>query len=959
MPLDPNDPRLTAYALGELDDAERAEVEAELAGSPEPRRWIDEIETTARLLTEQLRHEPSPGLAPAQRQALDKLLRPAARRPAYPAVLAGFALAASLFGLVAGVSFLAPTAPKLAGTKPEAATAAPEALARADLAAKAERRSDSANGPNEPLADRELALDLEPAPINPGAAPAEGLPPKSPVPVPVAAEPADSPQSYSYARGVRPAASAAPAPQTPLAGGRPFDTRAAMTAAEKAPSAPTPAAKPVTGVVGAGGHASGMGGGMGGVGGSVAGVPFGDTTPGAEPHRFSAQTNPARRMYRQAGRPPAAVQDERLAQMGRPVRVDDTRPAVPGPQPPADAVSRAKSRALAAAAPPAGAAGQGPARVAPVEGYQALGEVRLSKKGSRENSPDGPQGPKSGKPSAAKSDQAGANDEIADAMMVELEQKKAGDAADRGPQVAGRDRKELAREVLARNPLVREPVPQLEAGKQKAEATELNDLQNFNPRPELAERDAEEFAAITENAFIRVSQEPLSTFSIDVDTASYAQVRRFLNMNVRPPRDAVRIEELVNYFPYDDAPPAGDEPFSVHVEVAGCPWNADHRLARIGLKGKPVDNDKRPPSNLVFLVDVSGSMDQPNKLPLVKAGLQMLVEHLGENDRVAIVVYAGASGLVLPSTPCFRKAEILSRLEQLQAGGSTNGGAGIQLAYDVANANFIKGGTNRVILATDGDFNVGLTNQGDLVKLIESKAKSGVFLSVLGFGMGNIKDSTLEKLADKGNGNHAYIDSIREAEKVLVHEMGSTLVTIAKDVKIQVEFNPAKVGAYRLIGYENRVMPNQDFRDDTKDAGEIGAGHHVTALYELVPPAADLAGKAEARVDKLAFQEKTLVPSDSALRVMLRFKKPDGDTSREIARGVEDKGLKYVDASADFKLASAVAGFGMLLRDSRHKGSLTYGGVLELVSPLVAGDRSGYRQEFVDLVRKAQALTHQ
>jgi len=466
----------------------------------------------------------------------------------------------------------------------------------------------------------------------------------------------------------------------------------------------------------------------------------------------------------------------------------------------------------------------------------------------------------------------------------------------------------------------------------------------------------EAFAPITENDFIAVSQEPLSTFSIDVDTASYAQVRRFLKMNQRPPRDAVRIEELINYFPYDDPPPSGDDPFSVHAEVAGCPWNAEHRLARIGLKGRPIANDKRPPSNLVCLLDVSGSMDQPNKLPLVKAGLQMMVEHLGENDRVAIVVYAGASGLVLPSTPCYRKAEVLSALEQLQAGGSTNGGAGIQLAYDVAKANFIKDGTNRVILATDGDFNVGVTNQDDLIKLIESKAKSGVFLSVLGFGMGNIKDDTLEKLADKGNGHHAYIDSLQEAEKVLVREMGSTLVTIAKDVKIQVEFNPAKVGAYRLIGYENRLMKNEDFRDDTKDAGEIGAGHHVTALYELVLPAAGENGKGEPEF--LAFQKKQLVPSSDSLRVMLRFKKPDGDTSREIARGVEDKGLKYVDASPDFKLASSVAGFGMLLRDSRFKGSLTYDGILELVSPLVANDRSGYRKEFVELVQKAKALTN-
>ena len=462
-----------------------------------------------------------------------------------------------------------------------------------------------------------------------------------------------------------------------------------------------------------------------------------------------------------------------------------------------------------------------------------------------------------------------------------------------------------------------------------------------------------EFGRIEENDFIPVGVEPVSTFSIDVDTASYAEVRRFLNMNMLPPRDAVRIEELINYFPYDDPPPTGDEPFSVNCETAGCPWNADHKLVRIGLKGKPVDNDQRPPSNLCFLLDVSGSMDQPNKLPLVKASLKLLVEHLGENDRVAIVVYAGASGLVLPSTPCYRKAEILSALERLQAGGSTNGGAGIQLAYDLARANFIKNGTNRVILATDGDFNVGITSQDDLVTLIESKAKSGVFLSVLGFGMDNIKDGMLEKLADKGNGNHAYIDSIQEAEKVLVTEMGANLVTIAKDVKIQVEFNPAKVGAYRLIGYENRMLRNEDFANDAKDAGEIGAGHHVTALYEIEPPRKDRAG----RQDDLVFQKKVEVPSDQTVEVRLRYKKPDGDTSRLIKQGVVDKGVKYVDASEDFKFSSAVAGFGMLLRGSRHKGSLTYAAILELADPLTKNDRAGYRKEFLGLVRKAQELT--
>ncbi len=482
----------------------------------------------------------------------------------------------------------------------------------------------------------------------------------------------------------------------------------------------------------------------------------------------------------------------------------------------------------------------------------------------------------------------------------------------------------------------------------------------------LADRDKalgpnnEAFARVVDNPFLLVSREPLSTFSIDVDTASYANVRRFLNQGQRPPRDAVRIEELLNYFPYHDPPPpsSGSDPFSVNVEIARCPWNAVHRLARIGLMGRPIEQKDRPPSNLVFLIDVSGSMDQPQKLPLVKAALRLLVENMGENDRVAIVVYAGASGLVLPSTSCLNQAEIASALEQLRAGGSTNGGAGIQLAYDTAMASFIKGGTNRVILATDGDFNVGIQDDDKLVSLIEAKAKSNIFLSVLGFGMGNLKDGRLEKLADKGNGHYAYIDTIQEAHKELVEQMGATLVTIAKDVKIQVEFNPAKIGAYRLIGYENRMLRNEDFNNDKKDAGEIGAGHHVTALYELVP--AGLASKLPvANVDPLRFQQNNApvqqaAASPESLVVKLRYKRPTEDQSQKIEHGVVDQGLDYANASEDFKFAAAVAGFGMLLRDSPDKGNLTYPAVLELAEASKGSDRSGHRAEFIALVRKPE-----
>jgi Ca-activated chloride channel homolog len=468
----------------------------------------------------------------------------------------------------------------------------------------------------------------------------------------------------------------------------------------------------------------------------------------------------------------------------------------------------------------------------------------------------------------------------------------------------------------------------------------------------------ESYGSVADNPFHKTAVESLSTFSIDVDTASYSNIRRFLTQNMLPPRDAVRIEEMLNYFSYDDEPPSNssEHPFAVHVESAGCPWNADHRLARIGIAAKPIDQSRRPASNLVFLVDVSGSMAQPNKLPLVQWGLQRMVEQLGENDQIALVVYASASGVVLPSTSCIKRTEIISAIEQLRAGGSTNGGAGIQLAYDIATKNFIKNGTNRVILATDGDFNVGVSNDDELVKLISAKAKSGVFLSVLGFGMGNIKDNKLEKLADKGNGHYAYIDSPREAYKVLVEEMGSTLVTVAKDVKIQVEFNPAKVGAFRLIGYENRVMAHKDFNDDTKDAGEIGAGHHVTALYELVPTGKEDGVTAE-EARKYTRTSTTNTPSDESFTVKLRYKRPDGDQSRLIELGVVDKGRSLGESSDDLKFASAVAGFGMLLRNSDGKGSLTYPGVIEIAEQTLSRDGSGYRKEFVAAVRQAQKLS--
>lgn len=484
--------------------------------------------------------------------------------------------------------------------------------------------------------------------------------------------------------------------------------------------------------------------------------------------------------------------------------------------------------------------------------------------------------------------------------------------------------------------------------------------QNEYIRRRNQQLNTENYAPVVDNPFLTATQNPLSTFSIDVDTASYANVRRFLNAGQLPPPDAVRIEELLNYFTYDYPPPAGGDeapPFSANMEVAECPWAPTHRLVRIGLKGRTIASDRRPKSNLAFLIDVSGSMDEPNKLPLVKRAMQMLTSQLGENDRVAMVVYAGSSGLVLPSTTADHTQAIMNAIENLSAGGSTNGGEGINLAYDIAQQYFVKGGVNRVILCTDGDFNVGVTSPGDLTRMIEEKAKSGVFLSVFGFGMGNLKDSTLESLADKGNGNYGYIDTLNEARKVFVEQLSGTLVTIAKDVKIQVEFNPAKVAAYRLIGYENRLLRAEDFNNDQKDAGEIGAGHTVTALYELVPVGQPIASG----VDPLKYQQPPAVApaatgSNESLTLKLRYKQPDGETSKLLEFPATDSGKGFAQASPDFQFAAAVAAFGMQLRNSPHKGSWTLNAVREVAQQNRGADPFGYRAEFTELVGKARGL---
>ncbi len=476
------------------------------------------------------------------------------------------------------------------------------------------------------------------------------------------------------------------------------------------------------------------------------------------------------------------------------------------------------------------------------------------------------------------------------------------------------------------------------------------------PPPEFH---TESYRYQAENRFLKVADSPLSTFSADVDTASYANVRRFLSQGQLPPVDAVRIEEMVNYFTYQYPRPKAGEPFGIVLDAAEAPWNPDNRLVRIGIQSQSIDWSQRKPGNLVFLLDVSGSMNSPNKLPLVKQAMKLLTDQLDGRDRVSIAVYAGASGLVLPPTSGANHEQIMQALERLQAGGSTNGGAGIELAYRTAIDNLIEGGNNRVILATDGDFNVGVSSEGALVRLVQEKAKAGVFLTVLGFGMGNYKDSLLEQLADKGNGNYAYIDSFHEARKVFVHQLGGTLQTVAKDVKFQVEFNPAVVEAYRLIGYENRLLRDRDFNDDKVDAGDVGAGHAVTVLYEIVTRGM---GEAKEEVDPFKYQQRRAVErrvergeSNEMLTLKVRYKEPDGEHSRLLSRPLVDKGGRLAQADTDFRFAAGVAAWGMLLRDSGHAGNVTPDLVLSLASSALGTDSEGYRAEFVHLVHRSRA----
>ena len=921
MTFDPNDPRLTAFALNELDGEDRAAVETLLAECEESRKYIEEVRETARLLTDQLHKESAPGLTADHRMAIEAGIEPVhaengliASLPA-PVVLPPvrwngirgvpiltFAVAASILGLTVGL--LLPAFQK---------------AREATVIAMA----------GEALQDGEVALGESPA-----------------------------------AKTAAPAFKSFKMKTSALAPLRQLSAGADPTAPR---SVTTFNGVPATVRANAGGSSmGGMAGGMSGMAGGGGPSPAGPQLQSASRRlgrmpQAGSTLSPARNAFSPDGKTLTST-----SQLG-----DNLGRAQNGQVLSESLLKQKRDYGIRGEELALNQAGAKPAANQPLsrleENLKRGDRSRLPRlgemKGDVENKPQGlPSSLKDTAPGDRYSLSLRAAGEISDESVREGKQKVKTEV-EKEVLVRAKDKDaKKAPEALAQNSSrgieLASAAPSTAAAQTVESAPAPVALHDFTEVAPSPPPDAEQFDKHPDNKFLAVADAPQTTLSIDVDTASYANVRRFLNQNMMPPVDAVRIEELLNYFPYNDPPPSanGSHPLAVRVEVGGCPWNPDHRLARVALTSKPIPVEGRPICNLVFLVDVSGSMEQPNKLPLVKHSLSRLVEELGENDRIAIVVYAGASGLVLPSTSCLNKAEILSAIDNLQAGGSTNGGAGIQLAYDVAVSNFVKKGANRVILATDGDFNVGVTSRDDLIKLIEAKRTSGVYLSVLGFGMGNLKDSQLEQLADKGNGNYAYIDSREEAEKVLVKEMGANLVTVAKDVKFQVEFHPSQVSAYRLIGYENRLLNVEDFADDTKDAGEVGAGHHVTALYELVPPGKQAVPGLKA-VGPLKYQEAAkVIPSKETLTVHVRYKLPDEETSRPFEVAAEDQGLDFSRSSSDFKFAASVAGFGMLLRQSPYKGSLTYAGVQEIAASAKADDPNGYRKEFVELVKKARAL---
>ena len=926
MSIDPEDPRLTAYALGELEGEDMTEIERFLAESEEGRRLVEEVRETARMVAESFAWEAIPGLAPSHWEAIEGEIAAPATVPFAPTSSprwlrwAGYGVAASLmFGFGFSAAYMVGT-PGLIQSRQAPDRQVAMAPSPTIAAPKVAMRSPRVESPAEPAAPQNWAM----AP--PPAAPADALASALPAPAAIDAPakppaPAAPAMLESERRSLEEVKAKAGYPAT--ANNRALGLAIAADRAKLTASQPGKPGEAKSGKSGEGKSSD-----------------------------FYAKPNGP-----QDGKPGQSHMAAGLASAGQ--KAGDSKD-----QYGESARSRGAHLGLSASDSNAslekqrrgGVAGTlGRAEVMRGTDDQAASRLYAGRQGT--------QGPSQGKGQGQSRPAVAARGMEQETGEMGREMQDRVSILDPLPEALGekKQKSEVALNLV--------DAKQLNDAAQAPRFEEKRDLNAADeqlappapepPAPAPEAPGTEAYARVEDNPFKPTAAEPLSTFSIDVDTASYANIRRFLTAEPPslPPRDAVRIEEMVNYFPYDYKAPTTDQadapPFSVNVEVARCPWSADHRLAKIGLKGKV--EAERKVSNLVFLIDVSGSMDEANKLPLVQASLRMLAEQLGENDRVALVVYAGAAGIVLDSTSGLHKAEIASAIDQLRAGGSTAGGAGITLAYDVAAKNFVKGGVNRVILATDGDFNVGVSDDKALEVLIAEKAKTGVFLTVLGFGTGNVKDAKMEGLADKGNGNYSYIDSLLEARKVLVEQMVGTLVTIAKDVKIQVDFNPAKVGAYRLIGYENRMLRTEDFDDDAKDAGEIGAGHTVTALYELTAPEGEPFPKE--MVSRYVSNSLRDPKNAEAFTVRLRYKTPDGTTSSLIEQPVTDDGKDFAGATDDFKFASSVAAFGMLLRGSDHKGTTTFDGLLEWAEAGKGADPSGYRKEFTELVRRARDLS--
>jgi Ca-activated chloride channel family protein len=881
MTHDPDDPRFTAYALNELEGEERAVVETLLSGSDDARRLVEEIQALAHLLSDQLKHEPTPGLFPEQRGAIEAKTqhppRTLAVLPVWSRVLR-YGIAAGALALVSGSTYIVWQSrqrqlqhPVLADfeSSPRAKSVAPDfepALSsgasvgiEVSPAPPSGKKLSVDHSPQRDSLERysletkpgnNMNLSFDALPASPNNLPAAGLPAAV-----AKLEESSRPDHYYSLKtdsaesppGSVPAISAA-SPGTQPAG----DVRSLKSAAATESKSR-----------------------FGDLSDGMSVVPSGVVSAGGSNRGFTT-----------------------------------------GPQRGADRLEDLQQGQVAGLAPADGGLNRNES-----EGIVLLGR-RVKEK---------------------------LTDEAADSFM-QSGQGVAPQEPGGKPELAVTELSLIQRGEAARSPAA-------------AGAGGIETLRKRQDTIWSFRANAAQYAPIVENAMKAVTTDQnLSTFAIDVDTASYSNMRRYLAQDgALPPPDAIRIEELLNYFTYDYPEPSGDTPFSVDTEVTRCPWNPAHWLLRIGLRGRSIAFENRKPANLVFLVDASGSMDQPAKMPLVKAGLRMLVDQLGENDKLSIVTYANGSGVALPPTIGFHKPEILTAIDQIRAGGSTNGAAGINTAYELAKQNFIAGGINRLILATDGDFNVGVTDQGSLTRMAEEHAKSGVFLSAFGFGSDNLKDATLEQIADKGNGQYGYIDSLLEARKNFVEEVGGTLVTIAKDVKIQVDFNPAKVGAYRQIGYENRVMAHEDFRNDAKDAGEIGSGHTVTALYELIPvgeESALLAAKLPASdFVKPAELAEGAKQSDKLLTVRLRYKQPEGDTATEFEQPVKQELKDLGQASSDTKFASAVAMFGMLLRNSKYlPADTSVDAVLELADGNRGRDPGGYRAEFIELIKKTKAI---